>query len=325
MSEDKVEKSVSMKSIDSSRQDHYTSKLEEFRKKQIHDENYEDYVQEVDGFIENIREIISDELDERTKQIERKNKIVEEDIGEDSLSDIREKGPGRWNFDVLQVSEVDRGLKEKNWKLFELAWFLFQNTWVEKQKLESVLDEMDMQSISSRYFEKHEDMIEKDREMTKKQFKNLVSGLREIEDSRNENMQAMVSSIKQMAETLDDFNPEISVNTNSGDVEKIEEENTEEKNEKNNDESDNDGDDENNDGPSNDLPKCRYCRQKFLNKSNRDEHEDDACDRMKEIVYNILDYELDSDGEFSAADFKEKHPISRQTVSNWRDNLKEGE
>lgn len=300
MSEDKVEKSVSMKSIDSSRQDHYTSKLEEFRKKQIHDENYEDYVQEVDGFIENIREIISDELDERTKQIERKNKIVEEDIGEDRLSDIREKGPGRWNFDVLQVSEVDRGLKEKNWKLFELAWFLFQNTWVEKQKLESVLDEMEMQSIKSRYFEKHESMIEKDRQMTKKQFENLVAGLREIEEGRNENMKRLTESVELMADSL---------NSNSSD----------------DDTESSEGDNNSVNNGSEEVFECGYCGREFMSEENRDEHEKEACDEVKPKVLNVLEEKIDSDGEFSAADFAEKHPISRQTVSNWRDNLKEGE
>ncbi|WP_207587074.1 hypothetical protein [Halomontanus rarus] len=169
-------------------------------------DNYEAFLEDIVGTIDEKRETLIELLDDR-RELRQERAEVEQEFGEDELGDLREAGEGRWNFELYQLAELDRKLVRANEKLFEKAMVMKSLERVARVKLAEVVDEFDGQRLQARVYEKLEETMQKERdfmqEIVDQQADAFTTQMEDVRDEQKETRRMVQDSMTLLAQAVD--------------------------------------------------------------------------------------------------------------------------
>lgn len=161
-----------LQDVDHGDAEQFETTLEKFRQTTVDQENYPEFVQQVDSTIAQIDQIIGSLQDDRADAKAEKQR-VKDAMGAD-LQPIREDG---LDHKKLGETGAEGDIRRINHKLE--VWFSFRAELerVKAAKLEDVLDEVDSREVWNRTWEKLEEMVDgriEDVEQRQKEFEQEI-------------------------------------------------------------------------------------------------------------------------------------------------------
>lgn len=193
----------------------YDSKLEEFKDIKVSLEgseagdvlSYHEFCNRIEDFVGQMNSIVSNKQDRVESKKQEKQNLIEQYGGNDELESIRDEGNGRWNFDILQVSQVDRQIKHEERDIKEFNRIISDFKDLKSDRLKNLIDGVDHNKVDNRVLERVKEFQREEMESTEERMKSRIDDLRkEIdylrEKERRERMRNQQEMIDFMREVL---------------------------------------------------------------------------------------------------------------------------
>jgi len=186
-------------------QEYYENEVERFRKMNVSQDNFVDFLNDIEGTIKEVDSAIS-ELNTEKNRAEQSIQKTKDEFGEDNLDQLRNKGNGRWNHDLLQLSqdkdtkiEVLEELKDRQQARGDLHD-------IRAKKVVPILEHMDAHQIRSQVYEQMNELTEKRIDNSEEKLLTQIDGVRSRMQSVEDELTRQIRDIRDASRRERDSN-----------------------------------------------------------------------------------------------------------------------
>lgn len=141
-------------------QGYYENKLDEYRKRNVQQNNFVEFLRDINNTISEADSAI-EQLQIEKQRLEQELDDIREEFGETELDDLRDKGPGRWNFDLYQLGKTKDSLIATLEDLRDRERIRGDLLDVKSKQVIPILEQLDAQEIRSEVYEQMNELTEK--------------------------------------------------------------------------------------------------------------------------------------------------------------------
>lgn len=141
-------------------QDYYENKLDEYRKRNVTQNNFVDFLRDINNTISEADSAIEQLQIEKQRKTEQLDETINE-FGEDELDDLRSKGQGRWNLDLYQLGRTKDNIIDLLEDLRDRERVRGDLLDVKARQVIPILEQLDAEQIRAQVYEQMNELTEK--------------------------------------------------------------------------------------------------------------------------------------------------------------------
>lgn len=186
-------------------QGYYENKLDDYRKRNVTQNNFVDFLRDINNTISEADSAI-EQLQIEKKRLEKSLSDTKEDFGEKELEDLRNKGPGRWNFDLYQLGKTKNDLIETLEDLRDRERVRGDLLDVKARQVIPILEQLDAEEIRSEVYEQMNELTEKRIDNAEERINGRIENLEMKMDTAQKDLTRQIRDIREAARRERDNN-----------------------------------------------------------------------------------------------------------------------
>jgi hypothetical protein len=186
-------------------QNYYENKLDEYRKRNVTQNNFVEFLRDINNTVSESDSAI-EQLQIEKQRLEQDLKEIREEFGENELEDLRDKGPGRWNFDLYQLGRTKDDLIEKLEDLRDRNRVRGDLLDVKSRQVIPILEQLDAEEIRSKVYEQMNELTEKRIDNAEERINGRLENLEMKMDTTQEDLTRQIRDIREAARRERDQN-----------------------------------------------------------------------------------------------------------------------